>query len=42
LEDVYFEKEEVSESREEQMKRIYELSQVNEIPDIIRRESLSD
>ncbi|KXA90918.1 hypothetical protein AKJ63_00595 [candidate division MSBL1 archaeon SCGC-AAA259D18] len=33
LEDVYFGKEEVSESREEQEKRIYELSQVGEAPE---------
>ncbi|KXB05380.1 hypothetical protein AKJ49_00900, partial [candidate division MSBL1 archaeon SCGC-AAA382A03] len=33
LEDVYFGKEEVSESREEQMKRIYELSQVDNVPE---------
>jgi len=32
-EDVYFGKEEVSESRKEQMERIYELSQVDETPD---------
>ncbi len=33
LEDVYFDKDEVGESREEQMKRIYELSQTGEVPD---------
>ncbi|KXA89818.1 hypothetical protein AKJ62_02330 [candidate division MSBL1 archaeon SCGC-AAA259D14] len=33
FEDVYFEKEEVSESREEQMNRIYELSQVDKVPE---------
>ncbi|KXB01367.1 lysyl-tRNA synthetase [candidate division MSBL1 archaeon SCGC-AAA259O05] len=33
LEDVYFGREEVKESREEQEKRIYELSQVGEVPD---------
>lgn len=33
LEDVYFGKEEASESREGQLKRIYELSQANEVPE---------
>ncbi len=33
LEEVYFDREEVSESREEQMKRVYELSQTDDVPD---------
>ena len=33
LEDVYFGKEEVSESREDQLERIYELSQTDGVPE---------